>query len=104
MSFSLLDAGEATTTIVQLVKGGEPDDDGTSLAGLLSPYRPVLDGRRCACGCVPLLSTLWEALEHYRPYASGTDLWVRTCEPNGVPPLPEGASVVAAWTVSCAVA
>ncbi|WP_017593256.1 hypothetical protein [Nocardiopsis potens] len=104
MSSSLLKAGEATTTIVQLIKGGEPDEDGSSLAGLCSPYRPVMDTRRCACGCVPLLSSLWEALERYRPYASDTDLWVRTCDPDSVPPLPEGASVVAAWTVSCTVA
>ncbi|GAA1092841.1 hypothetical protein [Nocardiopsis composta] len=105
MSFPPLDAVEATTTVVQLVKGGEPDEDGASLAGLRSPYGPaLLDTRRCACGCVPLLASFWERLERYRPYSDGTDLWVRTCDPDAVPPLPEGASVVAAWTVSCSVA
>ncbi|CAM3631295.1 hypothetical protein GCM10009799_48850 [Nocardiopsis rhodophaea] len=94
---------DVSITVVQVIKGGEPDDDGVSLAGLRSPLKPTLNARHCACGCAPMPYSLWEALERYDVYSDHTDLWVRTLSPGDTTPLPDGASVIGTWTVSCSV-
>ncbi|GLU47978.1 hypothetical protein [Nocardiopsis ansamitocini] len=94
---------DVSTTIVQLIKGGEPDDAGVSLAGMVSPLTPTLGLRQCACCCVPMPYDLWETLDRHDLYSRDTDLWIRTILPGDTAPLPKGAVILQSRTVSCSV-
>jgi hypothetical protein len=92
---------ELCTEVVQIIRGGEPDSDGISLAGRTSPLRPSYNASACACACMPIAYSLWEALEHLSPYADNSDIWIRTLpESEEGDPLPEGAEVIETRRVS----
>ncbi|TDQ54297.1 hypothetical protein [Actinorugispora endophytica] len=99
MSASVPDGVQLHTALIQVIKGGEPDDDGMSLAGRRSPLRPPITGS-CACAATALAFDLWEALERHDLYSSDTDIWIRAVEPD-VPaaPLPEDAVLLETRTV-----
>lgn len=103
MDSSPVPSGELVTEVVQVIRGGEPDDDGLPLAGLRSPFAPTLNRNACACHCAPLPYPLWESVERHDPYAPGSRVWLRVLPPGCEPPLPEGAVLVTTHTVSYAV-
>ncbi|WP_026116974.1 hypothetical protein [Nocardiopsis valliformis] len=92
---------ELYTEVVQIIRGGEPDSDGISLAGRTSPLRPSYNASACACTCMPIANSLWEALERLSPYANNSEIWIRTL-PEGEKgdALPEGAEVIETRRVS----
>ncbi|TDQ54434.1 hypothetical protein [Actinorugispora endophytica] len=87
-----------SVSLVQVLKGGEPDDHGLSLAGRRSPLRPAITGA-CACATAVLPYDLWEALERHDLYSPDTDVWVRVIDPDAPDPLPEGAVLLETRTV-----
>lgn len=92
---------EMYTEVVQVVRGGEPDEDGISLAGRVSPLTPSFNTRTCACSCAPLLHSLWESLDRLRPYADDSDIWLRVLsEGDEGSALPEGATLIETRRVS----
>ncbi|WP_026116476.1 hypothetical protein [Nocardiopsis valliformis] len=86
---------EAYTEVVQVIQGGEPDEDGMPLAGLISPFASTLRNQRCACTCAPLPYGFWEMLDRLNPYGYKSDIWLRVLIANEkAPPLPEGATLI----------
>ncbi|MFC3996952.1 hypothetical protein ACFOVU_13560 [Nocardiopsis sediminis] len=92
---------ELTTTTIQVVKGGNPDDDelGIRLSDVRSPIGSSYSGMPCACGRTYLLYRLWEDLKQYDLFSRGTDLWLRAVDGDDAPPLPAGAAVIDQRTV-----
>ncbi|MBB4933190.1 hypothetical protein F4561_004010 [Lipingzhangella halophila] len=90
---------ELRATLVQVVKGGEPDECGFSLSDVRSPHALSYFGPGCACGRTVLLFELWERLEHLDLFSRGTDLWLRTVPPDWPDPLPDGATLLEEHTV-----
>lgn len=97
---------ELTTTLVQAIQGGEPDDDGFGfrLNDVRDPHALSYFESGCACARSALLYRLWEHLRAHDLFSPGTDLWLRTCEPDDIPPLPPGAALVEEHTVMVGVA
>lgn len=91
---------ELSVSVVQVVKGGEPDEHGISLARRRSPLGSAFS-RSCACSGAVLPYGLWETIDQYDLYSPGTDVWVRTISPGDNSPLPEGAVLLASHTVVC---
>lgn len=86
---------DAYTEIVQIIKGGEPDENGMPLAGRVSPFASTLRERKCACSCAPLPYDFWEELDRLKPYHRDSDIWLRVLsEEETPPPLPEGAELL----------
>lgn len=92
-----------TTEVVQVIQGGEPDDDGMPLAGRVSPFAPSISTRTCACMCAPLPYALWELLESLDAYSYDSRIWLRVLPEDFEEPLPEGATLVATKRVSYSV-
>lgn len=98
-------SSEAYTEIVQVIKGGEPDEDGMPLAGRISPFSPTLRNRSCACTCAPLPYGFWEMLDRLNPYGDKSDIWLRVLGSNDqAPPLPDGAILIDTRTVTYQIA
>ena len=96
---------EAYTEVVQVIKGGEPDEDGMPLAGLSSPFAATLRNQRCACTCAPLPYGFWEMLDRLNPYGDKSDIWLRVLTfDEKAPPLPEGATLIDSRRVTYQVA
>ncbi|GAA1465423.1 hypothetical protein NE857_16585 [Nocardiopsis exhalans] len=94
-SISVCVSSEAYTEIVQVIRGGEPDEDGMPLAGLISPFASTLRNPHCACTCAPLPYGFWEMLDRLNPYGDKSDIWLRTLgSEQKAPPLPEGATLI----------
>ncbi|RCV51157.1 hypothetical protein [Marinitenerispora sediminis] len=93
-----------TTTLVEVVQGGEPDDHGVDLSRWRSPVRPSLSGPPCACAALALMSELWDSLEAHALFTPGAGLWLRTVDPDRYPALPAGSRVVTTRTVLLGVA
>ncbi|QVQ52799.1 hypothetical protein J4H86_02935 [Spiractinospora alimapuensis] len=91
------------TEVVQVFRGGEPDDDGFSLAGRISPLTRSFNSHTCACACVPFPHSLWEFLDRLNPYALDSDIWLRVIGEDCDLPLPEGATLIATRRVSLCV-
>jgi hypothetical protein len=92
------------TEVVQVIRGGEPDDEGISLAGRISPLAPSLNARTCACTCAPFPHGLWEFLDRLNPYARNSDIWLRVIgEDDDGSELPEGATLIETRRVSYSV-
>ncbi|WP_017596803.1 hypothetical protein [Nocardiopsis lucentensis] len=105
MASTIVPSVELYTEVVQVIRGGEPDDDGISLAGRISPLTPTYNTRTCACSCMPLPHSLWEYLERLNPYADDSDVWLRVlCEDDDGAALPEGATLIGSRRVSYHVA
>lgn len=85
---------DLTTSIVQIVKGGEPDEDGFSLSGRQSPRRISLCDTGCACRVAALLTDFWELVEKYDVYSPKSDIWLRIVPLGEAAPLPEGATLL----------
>ncbi|GLU50518.1 hypothetical protein [Nocardiopsis ansamitocini] len=101
MTITLPDGVVVSVTTVQVVKGGEVDEDtGISLAGKRSPRYAGLN-QHCACYCAPLPHDLWEAIERHDLYSPRTDVWLRVLDHGDTAPLPEGARVLMSRTVVC---
>ncbi|GAB3714073.1 hypothetical protein [Nocardiopsis oceani] len=88
-------SSEAYTEVVQIIQGGEPDEDGIPLAGRVSPFAPTLRDRSCACTCAPLPYGFWEDLDRLNPYNAQSAIWLRVLgTAQTPPPLPEGAELI----------
>lgn len=98
MSVVIPESVSLSVSIVQVVDGGEPDDNGLCFAGMRSPLDGGF-GRRCACAAAVLPYDLWESIERHDLYSHGTSVWVRTIEPDDTTPLPDGAVVLETHTV-----
>ncbi|PSL00756.1 hypothetical protein CLV63_101232 [Murinocardiopsis flavida] len=85
---------DLTTSIVQIIKGGEPDEDGFTLIGHESPRRITLCATGCACRATALMVDFWELVEQYDVYSPKTDIWLRIIPLGETAPLPEGASLL----------
>ncbi|WP_435113233.1 hypothetical protein [Nocardiopsis synnemataformans] len=91
---------ELYTEVVQVIRGGEPDEDGIPLAGRVSPLAPTYNTRTCACSCGPLPHSLWESLDRLNPYDDDSDIWLRVLAEGSNIPLPEGATLIETKRVS----
>ncbi|MEU3019602.1 MULTISPECIES: hypothetical protein [unclassified Nocardiopsis] len=100
MASTTLSQAPLITDIVQIIRGGEPDEHGVSLAGRLSPSAPRYH-RECACSCVGIADYFWERLDRLNPYGKNSGFWLRVVsedfEDEG---LPEGATIVETIRVS----
>ncbi|MGW9349459.1 hypothetical protein [Nocardiopsis flavescens] len=104
MSSTLPDHG-LYTEIVQVIRGGEPDEDGISLVGHRSPMSFSLNRRSCACTCAPFPYSLWEFLDRLNPYEEESGIWLRILPPDSTDAaLPPGATLVASKRVSYEIA
>lgn len=90
MASSTLSDAELYTEIVQVIQGGEPDEDGISLVGLRSPISSSLNPGRCACTFAPFLHSLWDFLDRWSPYDEENRIWLRVlpadCANTSLPP------------------
>ncbi|MEV2273945.1 hypothetical protein AB0I72_00035 [Nocardiopsis sp. NPDC049922] len=101
MASTTVSSADLYTEVVQVIRGGEPDDDGISLAGRISPLTPTYNTRTCACSCMPLPHSLWEFLEKLDPYADDSGVWLRILrEDDDGTDLPEGATLIDSRRVS----
>ncbi|MFE1169923.1 MULTISPECIES: hypothetical protein [Nocardiopsis] len=92
---------ELYTEVIQIIRGGEPDENGISLAGRISPLAPSYNTQTCACSCVAIGHSFWERLDRLNPYRKDSDIWMRVLlEGDDEGGLPEGASVVETRRVS----
>ena len=95
---------DITTEVVQVIRGGEPDEDGVPLAGRISPFAPNLNERTSACICAPLPYSLWETLASLNAFADDSGIWLRVLTEDENPPLPEGSVLITTKQVSFGVA
>ncbi|MDS1272574.1 hypothetical protein RIF23_19990 [Lipingzhangella sp. LS1_29] len=89
-------------TLLQVVQGGTPEDDpalGFQLTDLPDPSRLSMLGSRCACERTALFHQLWEVISQHDRFSPNTDIWLRTVDPDNVPPLPPGARLLDQHTV-----
>ncbi|WP_435110098.1 hypothetical protein [Nocardiopsis synnemataformans] len=103
MASSTVFSSELYTEVVQVIRGGEPDEDGMPLAGRVSPFTPTYNERSCACTCAPLPYGFWEAIDRLDPYAHDSGIWLRVLgeeDAENSPPLPEGATLIETRRVS----
>ncbi|GAA3724415.1 hypothetical protein [Salinactinospora qingdaonensis] len=92
-----------TTTVVEVIEGGEPDEYGVSLSGMRPPHRLSYCGPQCPCASLGIFYELWEHLEKHDLYSRDTTIWLRTLAPDEDEPLPPGARVVNRRTVTLAI-
>lgn len=100
MTSTFVTASEMYTEVVQVIRGGEPDEDGVPLAGRVSPLTLTYSTRPCACSCLPLPHSLWEFLDRLNPYTDDSDIWLRVLREGDEAPLPTGATLIESREVS----
>ncbi|MDT0332136.1 hypothetical protein [Nocardiopsis lambiniae] len=105
MASSTLPGQGLYTEIVQVLRGGEPDEDGISLVGLRSPVSSNINPGRCACTFAPFLHSLWDFLDRWNPYEEKNGIWLRILPADCVnTALPPGATLLDTRRVSYEVA
>lgn len=101
MASTITSESDLYTEVIQIIRGGEPDDEGIPLAGRISPLAPSLNTRTCACSCLLFGFGFWEALERLNPYRKDSDIWMRVfAEGDDEGGLPEGAQLIETRRVS----